>query len=169
MCKNVFSINKNWFGIVRSQCIARPPRESSKGKVKKEKKPTTKQEEIFSMSKKLIYYFKCRIEAQIQKMIPTNFCFPLLTQTFSIPLPFSHPYFLILMIYLLFPRIVLPLPIPVPDCPCSSLQHAQFFLFPAFYPSPFSSVAPPFYLIFSIPPLLVRSCELRSPPCHRRK
>ena len=49
------------------------------------------------MSKKLIYYFKCRIEAQIQKIIPTNFCFPLLTQTFSIPLLFSHPYFLVLM------------------------------------------------------------------------
>lgn len=54
------------------------------------------------MSKKLIYYFKRRIEARIQKMIPTNFCFPLLTQTFSTPLLFSHSYFLVLMSWFMF-------------------------------------------------------------------
>lgn len=48
---------------------------------------------MFSMSKPFpqkIYYLKHSLETQIQKIMPTNFYFPLLIQTFPIPLPFSQ-------------------------------------------------------------------------------
>lgn len=99
-------------------------------------------------------------------MRPTNlFSF---TQTFPIYFLFFCPYFLVLMVSFTFPYNYFAFSYTSTHL-SSSLQYAHFFFSLSHFPSSFPLAAPPVCVIFSIPPLLVRSYELRSPPCHGKE